>query len=456
MKKLILSTLLSSVFAIPAMASNVAVVDSGTDFLHKMLKNNVYVNTGEIAGNLVDDDHNGKVDDINGWNFIDQRGEVFAASHLNEINPVVYKLIEVIAHQQAGTATDAEKAYWKNSVLALSKDQKTALINHLEYFGTYAHSTHVSGIIVQQNPKARVMSARVFPDEPPDQYTSPSTGLAMDLGISKFAYDLLAAVSNGSFVQVAAYLKEQKMIAANYSLGMSLQTFAKLILGIKGNKKPTAAEIAAETQKAFKEYNPQGLAWMNASPGTLFVIAAGNDGADNDAMPAFPANVRAVNAISVAAIHEDGRLATFSNYGKTTVDVAAPGVAVVSSVPSLTHDTLLPMSGTSMACPYVTGVASRLKEENPALTAPQMRAILMGTVDHKDFLKDKVVSGGIVNPDRAALAAHLAITMDVDHAIAMARTQVADRVLPPAPPVAANAKGLTPQSLVQAADRFVF
>ena len=72
---------------------------------------------------------------------------------------------------------------------------------------------------------------------------------------------------------------------------------------------------------------------IRASPNTLFVAAAGNDGTDNDAIPVGPCNVPLPNVLCVAAIDADGNLADFSNYGAISVDVAAPGVDIQSSVP---------------------------------------------------------------------------------------------------------------------------
>lgn len=72
---------------------------------------------------------------------------------------------------------------------------------------------------------------------------------------------------------------------------------------------------------------------IRASPNTLFVAAAGNDGTDNDAIPQGPCNVPLPNVLCVAAIDADGNLADFSNFGATSVDVAAPGVDIQSSVP---------------------------------------------------------------------------------------------------------------------------
>jgi subtilisin family serine protease len=164
---------------------------------------------------------------------------------------------------------------------------------------------------------------------------------------------------------------------------------------------------------------------VTTAPKTLFVIAAGNDGADNDAYPASPANIKMDNTITVAATMDYTKLATFSNYGKTMVDVAAPGVGIESSIPGNMH---LTVSGTSQASPFVANIAAQILDQNPALSNKDVKAILMGTVDLKSFLHGKVASQGIVNTDRAVMAAKLSKTQNVEDAISTARIQVADVV----------------------------
>src|SRR5690606_10906985 len=114
------------------------------------------------------------------------------------------------------------------------------------------------------------------------------------------------------------------------------------------------------------------------APNTLFVLAAGNDGMDNDRFPTAPANVKLDNAITVAATMNNEDLASFSNYGARMVDVAAPGVGILSSVPG---NDRLHLSGTSQAAPYVSNVAGRIVDANLALRPAQIRTILMETVD---------------------------------------------------------------------------
>lgn len=131
----------------------------------------------------------------------------------------------------------------------------------------------------------------------------------------------------------------------------------------------------------------------------LFITAAGNDGNDNDGPEAdFPAGFATDNQISVAATDADDELAEFSNYGKRTTHLAAPGVDIYSTVPNGKYKV---MSGSSMACPHVAGAAALLWSIHPTWNYKQVKAALLNSVDKLSGLADKVISGGRLNIDRA-------------------------------------------------------
>ena len=134
-----------------------------------------------------------------------------------------------------------------------------------------------------------------------------------------------------------------------------------------------------------------------------------------------PANTAFENAISVAATDGHWGLANFSNYGVNTVDIAARGVEISSTVPG---EKGMPMSGTSMAAPFVSKIAGMIKDINPKLTAVQIKKILMETVDKKSFLTNKVKSGGIVNQPRSKQAAFLSLTLSLDLAMAQSNAEL--------------------------------
>ena len=128
--------------------------------------------------------------------------------------------------------------------------------------------------------------------------------------------------------------------------------------------------------------------------GILFIAAAGNDGLDIDLSASYPAGYDLPNVISVAAINSTGGLASFSNYGLTQVDLGAPGVAIISTVPSNKYASY---NGTSMATPHVTGAAALYKSINPSATAAQIKAAILNSVIQTPSLSGKTSTGGRLN-----------------------------------------------------------
>jgi subtilisin family serine protease len=136
----------------------------------------------------------------------------------------------------------------------------------------------------------------------------------------------------------------------------------------------------------------------------LFVAAAGNDGANADKRPHYPSGYKLPNVLSVAALDRRDELASFSNYGEKGVHVAAPGKEILSTWLGGEYEE---HSGTSMATPFVAGVAGLVLAEEPNLSVKELRDRLMNTVDKLDSLKGKVVSGGRVNAARAVGAVQI-------------------------------------------------
>jgi subtilisin family serine protease len=128
-----------------------------------------------------------------------------------------------------------------------------------------------------------------------------------------------------------------------------------------------------------------------AAPNTLFVVAAGNAGRNNDAIGQYPCDYNLANLICVAATDENDNLANFSNYGATNVDVAAPGVDILSTLPGNQYGL---DSGTSMATPHLSGAAALILARNPGVGVAALRAALLSSVAPLPALAGKVATGG--------------------------------------------------------------
>ncbi len=280
----------------------VAVIDDGVDFSHPDLAARAWTNPGESGGgketNGIDDDGNGYIDDVHGWDF---------------------------CHND----------------------------NTVHDFNDDFHGTHVAGIIAASLDGEGVVGV------------APSVSL-MAL---KFLGDDPACGFDSQAIAAIAYAKSFGVKIANASWG--------------GVGAPTDAP---ELYDAIRD------------SGMLFVAAAGNDGNDNDHGPftTLPASFNLPNIVSVAAVDNTGGLTSFSDYGATTVDIAAPGEGILSSLPAETgHPT--PgwgwLDGTSMATPHVTGVAALV-----ASTWPSM-------ADDPSVLKARVLGSGKPAPWTAGLTA---------------------------------------------------
>jgi len=121
--------------------------------------------------------------------------------------------------------------------------------------------------------------------------------------------------------------------------------------------------------------------------GILFVAAAGNDFSDNDLMPAFPASMALPNVISVAATDRNDAVVPFSNTGRRTVHLGAPGAEILSTTPNNTYSVF---SGTSMAAPHVTGVTALLKAQDPSRDWRAIKNLILAGGDSVSALTDSI------------------------------------------------------------------
>lgn len=272
----------------------VAVLDSGFDFDHPDLAGLVWTNTGELPNNGEDDDENGYIDDVHGWDF---------------------------ANDDNDPSDDPQNG----------------------------HGTHVSGIIAAQanelGMRGVASNVKIMPLKFLDEG---GNGTTFDsLRAIQYAIDKGVMLSNNSYGSVGLTQCDTMMLEAVEQSGM------------------------------------------------LFVAAAGNSGADNDD-PRFrtiPASMESDNILSVASTNRHGRLSDFSNYGATTVDVAAPGEDILSTV----VDGYRSDSGTSMAAPMVTGIAAVLMGLRSDWSAEKVRGWIMDHGISFAPLAGKTVSGKMAN-----------------------------------------------------------
>jgi hypothetical protein len=277
----------------------IAVIDTGIDYNHEDLKANMWTNPGEIPGNNVDDDNNGYVDDIHGYDF-----------YVGDADPM----------------------------------------------DLYGHGTHCAGTIaavgnnalgvVGVNWNVSLMALKVF-----DDAGTGATDAAIVAAID-YACKMGVRVSNNSYG------------GAGYS-----QTVYDAINRAKQSDH-------------------------------LFVAAAGNSGSDNDLIPQYPASYDLDNIVSVAATDRRDGLANFSCFGANTVDLGAPGVEIMSTLPTAGS----PMGalygqaqGTSMACPHVAGAAALVFSVDSQLSYASVKTALLGNVDPIPSLAGKCLTGGRLN-----------------------------------------------------------
>lgn len=297
----------------------IAVIDTGIDYRHPDLRDHMWTNPNEIPDNGIDDDGNGYVDDIYGWDFYNNDASV---CHYIET--------------ENGYTVDPD-----------DNDN---------------HGTHIAGIIaatannsigisgVASNVNIKIMSLKIHGG------SSSSGSVANAIKAIRYAEAMGADICNLSWG------------TANYSQALEL----------------TIRESSM-----------------------LFISAAGNNGINNNSTPTFPASLRLPNLISVAYIRNDGTLAEDSNYGVSTVEIAAPGEDIYSTLVGKYGYS----SGTSMAAPHITGLAAMIYAYQENIYPAQVKELIINTMTPLDALTGYLINPGI--PDAGAAIRSLSgITTD--------------------------------------------
>ena len=419
----------------------VGVVDSGTDLLHEDLKNVAWINSKEIPSNGIDDDKNGYVDDINGWNFL---GTIYK-EHL-EYQRIVKD--PSIANEES--VKEATKFY-DEKVEAAKKNEK-------QYGQMLKMVTNADDALSKHFDKSNYSKDEVTKVVTEDTALKQSIEVAKQMygfGLSSLAQakqELSKLVENASSMLSGEDLKKEYrsilgddpntmdnisygdaatghstkdeahgthvsgIIGAsrNNNIGMNgVATNVKIMavravpdgdeydkdvaLGLRYAVDNGAKIINTSFGKGFspkKEWVYEAILYA-ASKDVLIVNAAGNDGKNMDVEKTFPNDSRDLvteisdNVLTVGAMsanYDENLPASFSNYGKINVDVFAPGVQIYSTTPEGEY---AKFSGTSMAAPSTAGVAALLRSYYPKLSASQVKHILMnsGTMINFDVIK---------------------------------------------------------------------
>ncbi len=403
-------------------AATIAVIDSGLDYKHEMIAPNLWTNNNEVEDNR-DNDGNGYQDDVHGWNFAEQNGKIIDYKYIGTFSPDCKKYFDIQGKIFLKLATEAEIAWLKEKV------QDKAFLKEMGKFGNFVHGTHVAGITIRDS-KNVAMGVKLIPTETglifrglTSKANRQGLRAADRWSILATAFNALATQQMNMLADISRFVDYHKADVANGSFGTGFNQ-AKMITDnafkVVFFRKPTEEESNKAAKMFIEAMVSEGQRMVAAAPNTLFVYAAGNDGMNNDEFGTSPANIKADNVITVGATYKNEFFAPFSNYGQL-VDVAAPGMLINSAIPGNDY---LEVSGTSQAAPYVANIAAKIKDANPALRPVDVKSIIIGTVDKKGFLTEKVKTGGIVNLERAVVAAQMSKSMTVVEAISRSKSQV--------------------------------
>ncbi len=338
----------------------VADIDSGVDYTHADLYENIWINQAEIPvsrrRNLTDVDGDGL---ITFWDLQDPRNQ--GPGKIIGRNPGRVDAQDILAPMVLdGNGNDTGMGGWaRNSTQDGDTQHPDDLVgwnfiaNNNRPFDDYSHGTHTAGIL------GAVGNNRLG-----------VTGVLWQAQIAplKFLDNFGDGTDAGSILAIT-YAVQHHLPISNNSWG--------------------GGDFSQAVQDTL-------TAARNA--GHLFVAAAGNYAMNTDLNPFYPADYPLNNIVSVAATDNQDHLASFSDYGATSVHLAAPGVNVYSTVPG---DLYAYKSGTSMSTPYVTGVAALIEALRPNWTFTQVINRLLATVDPVPGLVGKTLTGGRLDAARA-------------------------------------------------------
>ena len=415
----------------------VGVVDSGTDLLHEDLKDVAWVNEKEIPSNGIDDDKNGYVDDINGWNFL---GSIYK-EHLE-----YQRIVKDPSIADEASVKEATKFYDEKVAAAKANEKRYGQMLKMVSNADDAISKHLSksdyskddvtkietedtalkqSIVVAKQMYGFGLSSLTQAKQELSKLVESASSMLSGEDLKKEYRSVLGddpnTMDNISYGDAATGHSSKDeahgthvsgIIAAsrNNKLGMNgVATNVKIMavravpdgdeydkdvaLGLRYAVDNGAKVINTSFGKGFspkKEWVYEAILYA-ASKDVLIVNAAGNDGKNLDVEKTYPNDSRDLvteisdNVLTVGAMsanYDENLPASFSNYGKINVDVFAPGVQIYSTIPDGEY---AKFNGTSMAAPSTAGVAALLRSYYPKLSASQVKHILMNSGTMIDF-----------------------------------------------------------------------
>jgi subtilisin family serine protease len=453
----------------------VAVLDGGVDLNHEDLKAIIWNNKQEVAGNGVDDDKNGYIDDVHGWNFLGGKSGSIEFETL-ELTRLVRRDVARFANTTASTVSAKDKTDFEAFVAnraELEKRMGTAKSDLQGITGFKFYLDQVVKKIGKENPtitdfqdfkaqtqqekgiQAAVLDVMKEMDFKTFYESQIMAGIKQATEMVKYnlnlEYDPRSIVGDDPNNSKERFYGNNDVkgpdalhgshvagiIGANRTNNIGIKGVADNVIVIGVRNTPNGDERDKDVANAIRYAADNGAKVLNMSFGksyswdksvvdeavkyaiskdVLIVQAAGNDNNDIDVEPNFPSrkyldgNVASSYIVVGASGSKDDETlkAPFSNYGKTTVDVFAPGVRIKSTVPDNKY---IEEDGTSMAAPVVTGLAALIRSYYPKLTAVQVKEIILksvvkvshnvSTMKGDDTISisfsDLCVSGGIVN-----------------------------------------------------------
>ncbi|MBM3454407.1 MAG: peptidase S8 [Bacteroidetes bacterium] len=387
----------------------VAVIDSGVDIEHEDLKGKIWVNAKEIPNNKVDDDKNGYVDDVHGWNFLgNSKGE-----NINEARLEKARILAKLTPKYEGISpeeiiSDAEYELYLE-VLAAVESDRSNFEPYMEMLNKKLLDPETAKYINDQmnfNLNPNYDDRSLLGDNPEDfndrNYGNPDVEGPDALHGTHVAGIIAANRTNNLGVEGVA---ENVKIMSIRTVPNGDEHDKDVALAIRYAVDNGAKVINMSFGKAYSpkaQWVYEAMAYAD-SRGVLLVHAAGNDSKDIDVEPNFPTEkydfqtTELVHILTVGAStrnDSEALVAGFSNFGSYQVDVFAPGFEIYNTVPQSEY---MNLQGTSMAAPMVAGMAAMLASYYPTLTMAEIREAILRTVVLKKPLTDLCNTGGIVN-----------------------------------------------------------